>query len=125
MSETSSAPCVLVVEDEMLVALMLEGMLKDLGYRVVKAARVAKAVALAASESIDAAVLDMNLAGESSFEVAEALRQRGIPFVIASGYDPGRLPANLRDVALLRKPYTTHEVRRLLAEAIGARHPAG
>jgi CheY-like chemotaxis protein len=128
MSEPGSgaAPdglCVLVVEDEMLVAMMLERVLRDLGYRVIKAARVARATQLAADAAIDAAILDVNLAGKPSYEVAETLRQRGIPFVIASGYDPGRLPAEFRDLAVLRKPYTPAQVERLLAEAIRPRNP--
>jgi CheY-like chemotaxis protein len=109
------------VEDEMLVAMMLEGMLRDLGYRVIKAARVAKAVGLATSEAIDFAILDVNLAGETSYQVADVLRLRGVPFVFASGYDPGSLRADFHDIAVLRKPYMPHDVRRAVTEAIHAR----
>jgi CheY-like chemotaxis protein len=116
---TSVSPCVLVVEDEMLVAMMLEGMLKDLGYRVIKAARVAKAVGLVATEAIDVAILDVNLAGEPSYLVAEELVRRGIPFVFASGYAPGSLRADFHDIAVLRKPYMSHEVQQAVKEAIG------
>jgi CheY-like chemotaxis protein len=129
MSETPPAaapgPCVLVVEDEMVVAMMLEGMLKDLGYRVIKAARVARAAGLAATEAIDAAVLDVNLAGEASYPVADELRRRGIPFVFASGYAPDTLRADFRDTPVLRKPYVSRDVRRLLAEVLGSRSPSG
>jgi len=118
-------PCVLVVEDEMVVAMMLEGLLKDLGYRVIKAARVGRAANLAATEAIDVAILDVNLAGAPSYPVAEALRRRGIPFVFASGYAPGSLHADFQDVPVLRKPYLSHDVRRLLAEALGTPDPAG
>ena len=110
--------CILVVEDEMLVAMMLEGMLRDLGCRVIKAARVAKAVVLVASETIDFAILDVNLAGEPSYRVADELRQRGIPFVFASGYDPDTLRADFHDITVLRKPYMPHDVRRVVTEAI-------
>ena len=113
------SPCVLVVEDEMLVAMMLEGMLKDLGYRVIKAARIAKAVGLVATEAIDVAILDVNLAGEPSYLVAEELVRRGIPFVFASGYAPGSLRADFHDIAVLRKPYMSHEVQQAVKEAIG------
>jgi CheY-like chemotaxis protein len=115
------APCILVVEDEMLVAMMLEGMLRDLGYRVIKAARVAKAVGLVASETIDFAILDVNLAGEPSYRVADELRVRGIPFVFASGYDPDSLRADFHDIAVLRKPYMPHDVRQAVTEALRAR----
>jgi CheY-like chemotaxis protein len=130
MSETPPAaatpgPCVLVVEDEMVVAMMLEGMLKDLGYRVIKAARVARAVGLAATEAIDVAVLDVNLAGEASYPVADELRRRGIPFVFASGYTPDSLRADFRDTPVLRKPYVSRDVRRLLVEVLGSRSSTG
>jgi CheY-like chemotaxis protein len=126
MSATRSPPispnlCVLVVEDEMLVAMMLEGMLHDLGYRVIKAARVAKAVGLAGSEAIDFAILDVNLAGETSYQVADVLRLRGIPFVFASGYEPDSLSNDFHDIAVLRKPYMPHEVGLAVTEAIQAR----
>jgi CheY-like chemotaxis protein len=113
--------CVLLVEDEMLVAMMLEGMLRDLGCRVIKAARVAKAVGLVASETIDFAILDVNLAGEPSYRVADELRRRGIPFVFASGYDPDSLRADFYDIAVLRKPYMQHDVRQVVTKAIRAR----
>ena len=109
--------CVLVVEDEMLVAMMLEGMLKDIGYRVIKATRVAKATGLATTEAIDFAILDVNLAGEPSYPVADELRRRGIPFVFSTGYAPGKLRADLRDIPVLRKPYRTEDVQHLLTEA--------
>jgi CheY-like chemotaxis protein len=119
----SRASCVLVVEDEMLVAMMLEGMLKDIGYHVIKAARVAKATGLAASEAIDVAILDVNLAGQTSYPVADELRRRGIPFVFASGYSPGSLRADYRDSPILRKPYTIEEVQRLLTDALRSGGP--
>lgn len=119
----SESPCVLVVEDEMLVAMMLEGMLKDLGYRVIKAARVGRAAGLAATEAINVAILDVNLAGETSYPVAAELRRRGIPFVFASGYDPGSLRADFRDTPMLRKPYIAYDVQLLLTGALRARGP--
>jgi DNA-binding response OmpR family regulator len=122
MSATNSpSPCILIVEDEMLVAMMLEGMLRDLGYRVIKAARVGRAVGLVSSEVIDFAILDVNLAGEPSYLVGDELRRRGIPFVFASGYDPGSLRADFHDITVLRKPYMPHEVRQVVTEAIRSR----
>ena len=120
----SPGPCVLVVEDEMLVAMMLEGMLRDLGYGVIKAARVAKALDLATSQAIDFAILDVNLAGETSYQVAEALRLRGVPFAFASGYDPGSLRGDFHDVAVLRKPYMPHDVQHVVTEAVRSRRQA-
>jgi CheY-like chemotaxis protein len=121
VTSNTARPCILVVEDEMVVAMMLEGILKDLGYRVIKAARVARAVDLAAREAIDVAILDVNLAGEPSYKVADELRRRGIPFVFASGYDPRNLRADFSDIAVLRKPYLARDVEQLVAEAIRSR----
>jgi len=124
LSAVSQSPCVLLVEDEMLVAMMLEGMLKDIGYQVIKAARVAKATGLAATEAIDVAILDVNLAGQASYPVADELRRRGIPFVFASGYSAGSLRADYRDAPLLRKPYTIEDVQRHLVDALRTYDPS-
>jgi CheY-like chemotaxis protein len=119
--DASAKPCILVVEDEMLVAMMLEGWLRDLGYRVIKAARVAKAVDMATTATIDFAILDVNLAGATSYRVANELRRRHIPFVFASGYAPGTLRAEFHDIAVLKKPYMLHDVQQLATAAIRSR----
>lgn len=72
---------VLIVEDEMMVAMVLEDLLTELGCIVVKAGRVMKAVRFVASTEIDAAILDVNVAGESVYPVAHELQERGIPFI--------------------------------------------
>ncbi len=107
----------------MLVAMLLEGMLRATSaIAVVKAARVlAKRWVFVASTAIDFAILDINLAGEPGYPVAEQLRQRGIPFVFASGYDPSSLPADFHDIAVLRKPYMAFDVQQLFTTAIRSR----
>lgn len=106
MNETPSPRCVLVVEDEMVLAMLVEDILGDAGYRVLKAARVAKALELVAGDDpIDAALLDINLAGKQVFAVAEQLRRQGVPFVFASGYGEKGLPEEFRDCPVLQKPY--------------------
>src|SRR4051812_36415564 len=80
---------VLVVEDETLIAMMIEDLLADMGCIVVgAAATIAQALALLADPAfqIDGALLDVNLGGEKVFPVADALAQRAIPFVFATGY---------------------------------------
>ncbi|GGG40453.1 response regulator [Caldovatus sediminis] len=80
---------ILVVEDEALVALMVEDALRDAGAEVLCAYTVEEALRLLGGEEgagLDAAVLDLSLAGEGAAPVAEALRKRGIPFLIATGY---------------------------------------
>jgi len=97
---------ILVVEDEMLILMMIEGILEDLGCRsVTSAATVKKAVALIESESFDAAMLDMNLGGEDSSRVAEVLSERGVPFIYSTGNDRRDMAGASLDRAVLYKPY--------------------
>ncbi|EQB06414.1 hypothetical protein L288_11220 [Sphingobium quisquiliarum P25] len=99
---------VLLVEDEFLVAMHIEDMLVDLGYKVVgPVSRLEDALKLVHSgEPIDAALLDVNLAGERSWPVARALRDRGIPFLFATGYIElhASRPDDLDGTAILPKP---------------------
>src|SRR5271155_2223369 len=88
---------ILVVEDEMMVAMMLEDMLTDLGCEVIKAGRVAKAFQLIATGGIDCAILDINVAGEPVYPVAQELEELGIPFIFSSGYGAGGLAAKYSD----------------------------
>ena len=86
---------VLVVEDEMMVSMLIEDMLSDLGCAVVgPASRLDEAIALVNSSTIDCAVLDVNLGGQPIFPVADLLREKGAPFAFATGYGD----AGLRDV---------------------------
>jgi DNA-binding response OmpR family regulator len=72
---------VLVVEDEMMVSMLIEDMLEDLGCTVVgPAARLDEALALARDTEIDCAVLDVNLGGQPIFPLADYLREKGAPF---------------------------------------------
>ncbi|HEX3918128.1 MAG TPA: response regulator [Caulobacteraceae bacterium] len=96
---------ILLVEDEGLVALMLEDMLEDLGFEVAcSAATVAQALSwLDAGGALDLALLDVNLGGEPVFPVADALKARGVPFAFSTGYGEGHDP-RFREAPLLGKP---------------------
>ena len=112
---------VLVVEDETLVAMQLEDMLADHGCVVAGVAgRIAQALEMVADEemALGAAILDVNLAGQPSFPIAEALAAKGAPFVFATGYGAGGLPEEWRARPTLQKPFGHDEVGRLLAAAI-------
>ncbi|KAA0072088.1 response regulator [Rhodanobacter sp. T12-5] len=112
---TDHAPlCILLAEDEMLLAMMLEDRLNISGYRVLKAARLAKCMELAESAPIDLAILDINLAGEASFPAALILRRRGIPFVFSSGYDEQDVPEAWRNENILQKPYDSRQLNAAL-----------
>ena len=116
----SKAKHILVVEDEPIVALSLQDMLDDLGFEVVGPAfRVSAALDLAQGTAIDAAILDVNMAGETSYGVAAALRARGIPFLFATGYGRQGLEPGHEDILVLQKPYREAQVAAALAALLG------
>ena len=107
---------VLIVEDEALIAMLFEDMLSDFGCDVVgPAMNVRQAMEVAQSAAIDAAVLDVNLNGESSFPVATLLETRGVPFVFSSGYGANGLPPEWQDRPTLPKPFTSDQVADVLS----------
>jgi two-component SAPR family response regulator len=112
---------VFFVEDETLVAFNLEDILHDLGCIVVGSAmRVDKALAQIATDlAIDVAILDVNIAGELVFPVAERLAELDVPIVFATGYNRDGLPARWHDRTILQKPYTQTDIERAIAAAIG------
>lgn len=121
MSEFSGVK-VLIVEDEGLVALMIEDMLQDLGCEVVASvAGLKEACSLAATAELDLAVLDMNLRGERSFPVAEILREREVPFMFSTGYGTDGLPAEFSGSLVLSKPFSAKALQETLLYALARR----
>lgn len=97
---------ILLVEDELLVAMTLEDILRSEGCVIVGAIpRLEQALKAAREEPLDAAVLDVNLAGERVDPIATALAERKIPFLFTTGYDRGMLPAEHADRPTLTKPF--------------------
>ena len=116
MNKLLSGRRVLVVEDEMLVLLMIEDMLTDLGCEsVIAAATVDKALALIDAQVFDAAMLDMNLDGTKSHAVADALAVRGVPFIFSTGYSAHDMRDGYRDRPVLQKPFKREELIEKLA----------
>jgi CheY-like chemotaxis protein len=103
---------ILIVEDEMTIALLIEDMVRDLGHEVAGLAmRLPQAMQKAATAEIDFAILDINLDGRMSFPVAEVLRERGVPFIFASGYGSAGLEPPWRgNVPVMRKPFQLKEL---------------
>jgi DNA-binding response OmpR family regulator len=101
---------ILIVEDEMNLAMMMEDLLASAGHRIFKAARLSRALALVACEPLDFAFLDINLAGEEVFPLALELRDRDVPFVFTSGYGANGIPAIFRDYRTLQKPYEPQQL---------------
>ena len=119
MNSPFSGRRVLVVEDEMIVAWLLEDMLADLGCAVVgPAARVNQALAMIDAEAIDVAVLDINLNGQMSYPIADALAARGVPFVFSTGYDKDSLLDGYRTFPVLQKPFHRSELGDTLANLL-------
>ena len=120
-ADTLTGVKVLLVEDEALVAMLVEDMLSDEGCDVVATApRLDEALAQAKNPALafDVAILDLNLAGENTFPVAAVLKARGIPFAFATGYGAGGLPEEWRDRPTLQKPFTAGDVGRVLRETL-------
>ena len=109
----------LVVEDEMLVLMSIETMLEDLGCTAISAtATIAGALALLEENRFDAAILDVNLGGESSYPIADALIGRAIPFAFSTGYDDHGDRTDLVDCDVLRKPYLRAELTAVLGRLL-------
>jgi DNA-binding NtrC family response regulator len=127
MAETHSSDSllagirVLLVEDETLVAMLLEDMIADLGGTVIgSASRVSRALEMVEDPgcAIDLAVLDVNLGGEEVFPVASALAERRVPFAFSTGYGNAGLPEAWRSRPTLQKPFTQDQVTLVLERAL-------
>jgi CheY-like chemotaxis protein len=112
---------VLVVEDEMTIAFMIEDMLVDLGHEVVEIAmRLPEAMTAAQSLDIDFAILDVNLDGHRSFPVADILIARNIPFAFATGYGAAGIDEPYRATSVLAKPFLAKDLQHLVCTATRA-----
>lgn len=109
----ASAKRILLVEDEVMVAMMLEDMLSDLGHEIIGPAyNVSAGLALAQSAQIDIAILDVNLGDGDSSPIGDALVARKIPFILATGY--GCATSNVHSVPVLQKPYLSSDIEHAL-----------
>jgi CheY-like chemotaxis protein len=115
-----AAPRVLVVEDEMTVAMLIEDMVSELAYEVAAVVpRLEDAMRLLDSDSFDFAMLDVHLNGKTVFPFAAELKARDIPFMFATAYGPRGIPEEFRGHPVLQKPFGPSELRRALAELSG------
>ena len=113
------ARCILIVEDEPLIAMMLEDFLLSLGHEVrATCESVSEALKAVAVADFDLAILDVNLKGESVWPVATELREHNIPFIIASGGHVDPPPAEFASVPMIDKPYTIDRVTPALEAAL-------
>jgi CheY-like chemotaxis protein len=115
---------ILIVEDEALVAMLIEDMLVDLGCVVVGVANsVEDALKRVSAAGFDAAVVDVNVNGVESFPVAERLRSLGIPFLFSTGYGGRAIPKPLRGVPVVVKPFEHADLERGLVEMLRGYRP--
>lgn len=115
-----AAPRVLVVEDEMTVAMLIEDMVGELAYEVAAVVpRLEDAMRMLDSDSFDMAMLDVHLNGKTVFPFAAELEKRDIPFLFATAYGPRGIPEEFRGHLVLQKPFGPVELRRAL-QAIAA-----
>ena len=110
---------VLIVEDEALVAMLLEDLLHELGCHVVEiASRVETALTSILVRIFDVAILDVNLKGETSYPVADVLELRKVPFLFATGYGTEAIPEKYRQRVVLQKPFKKQELEEALLRAL-------
>jgi CheY-like chemotaxis protein len=110
---------ILIVEDDMLIRLTLEDMLAELGCESVSTAgTIEQAVALIDVHRFDAATLDLNLGGTSSYPLADLLAARGVPFVFSTGYGAHSLRDGYRERPILKKPFAYEDLSRTLTHLL-------
>ncbi len=115
---------VLLVEDEILVAMMMRDILNDLGYAVVGPfSRLSEAMVAAVHDDIDAGIIDINLDGEFVYPVADVLIARRIPFVFVTGYGVESIDARFGEVPVIKKPVQRQALQQVFAAARAAEMP--
>ncbi len=112
---------VLLVEDETLVAMLLEETLEELGCEVIgPVSRLDAARTVIQEERLDCALLDVNLRGQTVYPVAELLAERSVPFGFVTGYGPKDIAAKFGRHPVLRKPFQVRELAAVLTSLTGA-----
>jgi CheY-like chemotaxis protein len=110
---------ILVLEDEFLVLMMIEGMLADSGFRHVETATtVTKALALLSAQQFDAAMIDLNLRGENSYDVADQLVAKRIPFFFCTGNSASDMSEEYRSHPALRKPFDERGLAKIFSQIL-------
>ena len=105
----------LVVEDEILVAMMIEDSLVSIGVEVAGVVGTLEEAMKRANEGgFDCALLDVHLRGRDIYPVAEVLAAKGVPFIFATGYGQGMLPEKWQECPVLQKPFVGAELERVL-----------
>ena len=110
---------VLVVEDEMMIAMLIEDMLDEFGCKLVgPATSVPRALELIDREQVEVAILDLNLDGKDTYAIADALRRKHVPFIFATGYGSTGLRQEYGSRPVLQKPFQASDLETALAQAL-------
>lgn len=118
---TGTGQRALIVEDEMFVAMLLEDMLHELGYKVAgMASRVATALPLVETLDFEFAILDVNLAGEMSFPVADMLASKGVPYLFSTGYGRQGIVEAHAGRPVLGKPFSSGDLQSAIVSVLQA-----
>ena len=113
---------ILIVEDEVMVAMMLEDMLRDFGCSVALAASIGEALEFVRENTPDGVLLDMNIHGRKTVAVAEELANHSVPFLLVTGYGVRESdPPVIKAAPRLQKPFDENALGRRMAEVFGAR----
>ena len=121
MTDLLAGRRVLVVEDEMVILMMIEGMLEDLGCgSVTAAATIDQALGFIDAQPFDVAMLDLNLDGQRTYPVADRLAARNVPFLFSTGYSDHGLKEGYGDRPVLKKPFQMVELAELLQRLLKA-----
>jgi CheY-like chemotaxis protein len=115
---------VLVVEDELMIRMLLQDMLADLGHTIAaETGRIEEALALAKKGEFDVAILDVNLNGQPVTPVVEVLIERGMPFVFATGYGQRGVPEPYRQTPTLQKPFQADALAQAIEKVMAGARP--
>jgi two-component sensor histidine kinase/CheY-like chemotaxis protein len=125
VAPATGTPRLLLVEDEVVVGLFMQDLLKTIGYRPTEPiARLSEAISAATNERFAGAVLDMNLNGEIVYPLAELLTEQRVPFLFVTGYSPQSLDPRFTRVPVLQKPVVQDELAGALSRVLGGASPA-
>ncbi len=108
-------PRVLILEDEPLIAMLVEDWLTELGYEPIgPCGAVGEALELVRSQDLEAAILDISVRNDTSYPVADLLKSRTVPFAFATGRNGDAMPARFEGTPMLTKPYDFQTMRAVL-----------
>jgi CheY-like chemotaxis protein len=109
----------LLVEDEAMIAMMMEDMLLDMGCEVTAIAPdLESALQHAENDAFDAAILDVNLSGVRSYPIADVLRRRSIPYIFTTGYGRAGLDDAYADAPILQKPFQCADLEQAITQVL-------